>query len=106
MLDELRAHADAGEHAAAEQLAVLLADQGRWTKHLSLLRALADARSGYATMRLPHLLAEQGGVDELRALADAGDGLAAQRPAQLPDITEEQARAQQTRLNEQSKVGT
>ena len=47
------------------------------------LRARADAGDGYAARRLAELLAERGDLDGLRARADAGDGHAAGQLAEL-----------------------
>ena len=71
--------ADAGDRAAAWQLAELLAGRG----DLDELRARADAGDRDAARRLAGLLAERGDLDGLRARADAGDRDAAGRLAGL-----------------------
>ena len=110
-LDGLRARADAGDEDAARRLAELLAERGdldgaarpgrrrrrarrlrgwpvcwpsaaTWTRPADL-RARADAGDGHAAARLADLLAERGDLDGLRARADAGDGHAAVRLAGL-----------------------
>ena len=50
---------------------------------IPLYRRAADAGDGTAAQRLADLLAERGDLDELRARADAGDGTAASRLADL-----------------------
>ena len=107
-LDGLRARADAGDGFAARRLAELLAERGDldgaarpgrrrrlrtppgswpgcWPDRGDLdgLRARADAGDGYAAGRLAELLAERGDLDELRARADAGDRHAARQLAGL-----------------------
>ena len=102
----LRARADAGN--AARRLAVLLVERGDWDEAKQILRAhnarlgtpdltgplfqredldqlrvRADADDGYAAMRLANLLARREDLDQLRARADAGDGYAAERLANL-----------------------
>ena len=52
---------------------------------LDRLRALADGRHWEAAKRLAGLLAERGDLDELRAWANAGDGYAAWQLANLLD---------------------
>jgi hypothetical protein len=78
-LDALGARADAGDRAAAERLAELLVERG----DLDGLRARADAGDGAAAVKLADLLAERGDLDGLRARADAGDGPAAEMLARL-----------------------
>ena len=67
---------------AARRLAGLLASAATWTGP-QILRARADAGDGDAAGRLAELLAERGDLDGLRARADAGDGDAASRLAGL-----------------------
>ena len=81
-VDGLRARADAGDGAAAMQLAELLAGRGDLDRP-ALLRARADAGDEHAAMRLAGLLADRGDLDQLRARADAGDEHAAWRLAAL-----------------------
>ena len=89
----LRAAADAGDQDAAEQLAGVLAECG----DLDELRARADADDRAAAARLAGLLAGRGDLDELRARADTGDGDAAVRLAgvlaERGDLDELRARA-------------
>ena len=103
--------ADAGDEDAAERLAELLAERGdldglraradagdEWPPRAAgrsagrarrpgraeqMLRAAADAGDGHAAVRLAELLAERGDLDGLRARADAGDRHAAERLAEL-----------------------
>ena len=100
-IDELRARADAGDWAAADRLAGLLADRGDIDGAAQILRARADAGDGEAARRLAGLLADRGDIDGaaqiLRARADAGHVPAAQDLATLlarrGDIDELRARA-------------
>jgi predicted component of type VI protein secretion system len=78
-----RQAADAGNEAAAWQLAGLLDERGDLDGAVQVLRARADAGDGYAAGRLASLLAERGDLDGLRARADAGDEYAAWRLADL-----------------------
>ena len=109
----LRARADAGDGDAAGRLAELLAERGDLDGAVQILRARptpatddaaiggwpscwpsaatwtgslrarADAGDGDAAWRLAELLAERGDLDGLRARADAGDADAAERLAEL-----------------------
>jgi len=75
-----RRAADAGDRAAAEQLAELLAARG----DLDELRARADAGDGAAVWRLVDLAAGRGDLNQLlRARADAGDAAAAVQLTEL-----------------------
>ena len=78
-LNGLRARADAGDEFAAGRLADLLAMYGE----LDELRTRADAGDTAAVGRLDRLLEKRGDVDGLRARADAGDEFAAGRLADL-----------------------
>jgi len=70
--------ADAGDGAAAERLAGLLAERG----DLDGLRARIDAGDPYAAMRLPDLLVKQGRSEEAERLRRFGLSPAARPPAQ------------------------
>ena len=97
-LDELRARADAGDSHAASRLADLLAERGdldelrargrrrrstpptgwpragkRGDLDEAAICAPADAGDGYAAGRLAELLAKRGDLDEAARPADAGD---------------------------------
>ena len=78
-LDELSARADAGNGAAANRLARLLAKRGDLDHAEQLLRAQADAGNGDAR-QLAELLMQQGREEEaerLRRFGLAPDGLIA-----------------------------
>jgi thioredoxin-like negative regulator of GroEL len=68
---------------AAEQLAGLLAEQGRIDNAIAVVRPHAEAHTGDAPWRLDDLLAQQGNVQELRARADGGELSAIRRLADL-----------------------
>ena len=92
-LDRLRARADAGNLAAADQLAGLLYDRGDEDQ----LGARADAGDPYCAERLAQLLVLRIAVDRLEARADSGDPAAATQLARLlaarHDLDRLQARA-------------
>ena len=117
-LDGLRARADAGDGTAAWRLAELLAERGdldgaarpgrrrRRVCRPAAGRAAGRARrpgrgvcapgptpaTGMPPRRLAELLAERGDLDGLRARADAGDGDAA---ARLADLLIKQGRSEE-----------
>ena len=83
-LEELSARADAGDMAAAEQVARLLADRGDLDRAVQILRARAVAElDELLTLALQGVLAHCGDLDGLRARADAGNGDAAELLANL-----------------------
>jgi hypothetical protein len=83
-LDGLRAIADAGSGAAASRLAELLADRGDLAGAVQILRGPADAGDPWwAPAERADLMARQGDIDGLRALADVGDEAAKRRLARL-----------------------
>ena len=71
-LDELRALADEGYGDATRRLAGLLARRGDLDEAKQILRARADDGDRLAADRLADLLAQHGDLDELRAWADDG----------------------------------
>jgi hypothetical protein len=72
--------ADAGDEAAAWELADLLCERGDLDGAAQILRAEADGLFAWsAASWLADLLADRGDLDGLRARADAGDGAAAKR---------------------------
>jgi thioredoxin-like negative regulator of GroEL len=81
--DELRAQADAGDVQAAIELAGLLVQRGDVDEAIQILRAGVE----HAAAALARRLAQRGGLDEavqiLRARADAGDEHAARQLARL-----------------------
>ncbi|XVQ85077.1 tetratricopeptide repeat protein [Microbispora siamensis] len=80
--EELRARADAGDPVSAIQAAKLLAKLGEVDEALDILRIHADEDRG-AAEELAKLLAKQGRAEELRARADAGDPVSAIQVAKL-----------------------
>ena len=74
--------ADAGDGTPPTSWPTCWPSAATWTRPAGL-RARADAGDGYAAARLAELLAERGDLDELRARADAGDGIAARQLAEL-----------------------
>jgi tetratricopeptide (TPR) repeat protein len=72
VVEILRVRADTGDEFAAALLADLLVQQGRVPRAVHQLTWAHFSHDGPAD-----LLAEQGRIDELRALADAGDAYAA-----------------------------
>jgi predicted negative regulator of RcsB-dependent stress response len=81
-LEVLRARVDGGDMSACRRLAELLAGQGRVDEALAMLRARIEA-GDHVDTHLVDLLAEHGRVEELRARAEAGDGHAVKRLADL-----------------------
>jgi hypothetical protein len=73
--DAIVSHID--DPADASRLAESADNRLLYRYAIPLYRTAADAGDGYAAYRLAELLAEHGDLDELRARADAGDGHAA-----------------------------
>jgi hypothetical protein len=85
-VDGLRARADAGDGNAAWQLAELLAERGDRDEAAQMLDAatqIAQARGDWSSTLLAREPTLGGGVDGLRASADAGDRYAAWQLAEL-----------------------
>ncbi|WP_239341848.1 effector-associated domain EAD1-containing protein [Frankia sp. CiP3] len=91
-LGELRARADGGDAYAARRLAGQLAGQGRGNEAITVLTPHADDVEARAT--LTDLLANEGRMTQLTALADAGGDHAAHR---LADLLAEQGRTSELR---------
>jgi tetratricopeptide (TPR) repeat protein len=72
-IDELQERTDAGDVAAAQRLADLLADLGRVDEAVTILGRLADDDDSRSAYRLDKLLADHGRADELRLRAEEGD---------------------------------
>jgi hypothetical protein len=70
--DELRRRAAAGDQHARQQLASWLADRGRMSEAIELIRPLAEAGDGIADRWLARWLAEDDAAPELRQRAAAG----------------------------------
>jgi len=79
----LRRQVDAGNRYAVEPLAALLREQGDVAGAIAVLRKRADARDGLAAQSLARLLREAGDTNALRRRADAGDGYASRELAGL-----------------------
>jgi predicted negative regulator of RcsB-dependent stress response len=64
---------DARDEYAAWQLADLLAQRGDLDEAVKILRAWVNSDGKAGTLRMARLLAKHGALDQLRALADAGN---------------------------------
>jgi hypothetical protein len=80
-LDGLRARADNGDQEAAARLAGMLVDRDELDEATRILLAWTDSDRWAAPWSLTTRLTERGDIDRLRALAEAGSQIAALRLA-------------------------